>query len=50
MEIDGILMMVVSFALVLGLAAFCIYRVMRESEPSEHVHGPLDIQPDDVED
>ncbi len=49
MNAAGIAMMTVSFTFVLGLVIFCVMRVMRESKPSEHVHGPLDIDTRDVE-
>jgi ABC-type nickel/cobalt efflux system permease component RcnA len=39
----GAAIMTVSVLLVLGLCAFCFWRILREPTPSEHHHAPLDI-------
>ncbi len=39
----GAAVMIGSFVIVGGLAAFCMYRILRESAPGEHHHAPLDI-------
>lgn len=39
----GWILMLGSVGFVLGLTAFCFYRVMRTPEPKEHMHAPLDI-------
>ena len=45
----GGLIMTVSVALVLGLAAFCMSRILREEKPAGHHHAPLDIDTPDTE-
>ncbi len=40
--------MTVSVLLVLGLCAFCFWRILREPTPSEHHHAPLDIDTHDL--
>ncbi|MEQ8762677.1 MAG: hypothetical protein RL885_02035 [Planctomycetota bacterium] len=49
MNASGIAMMAISFTLVIGLVIFCITKVMSESKPTEHVHGPLDIDTKDTD-
>ena len=39
----GWVMMIGCIGMVCSLCAFCFYRIMREPRPSEHHHGPLDI-------
>jgi hypothetical protein len=34
---------------VLFLCAFCFWRILRESTPSEHHHAPLDINTRDAD-
>ncbi len=46
----GWTVMIGCVGLVLGLAGFCFWRVMREPSPSEHLHGPLDIDTHDRDD
>jgi hypothetical protein len=43
----GVVMMTLSIGLVTALAGFCIYRVLRERNPAEHHHTPLDIDTGD---
>lgn len=45
----GGVIMVVSICLVLGLLAFCLTRILRESHPETHHHAPLDIDTRDRE-
>jgi ABC-type nickel/cobalt efflux system permease component RcnA len=44
----GVTIMTVSVLLVLGLCAFCFWRILREPAPSEHHHAPLDIDTHDL--
>jgi len=44
----GWTMMVLSVGFVLGLAAFCFYRVLITPRTEEHVQGPMDVEPDDM--
>ncbi len=44
----GWTMMVLSVGFVLGLAAFCFYRVLTTPRSEEQMHGPMDIEPDDM--
>jgi ABC-type nickel/cobalt efflux system permease component RcnA len=37
----GAVIMGISVLLVLGLTAFCFWRILREPSPSEHHHAPL---------
>lgn len=39
----GVLMMVLSNGLVIGLMLYCLYRVLRTPGTSEHEHAPLEI-------
>jgi heme/copper-type cytochrome/quinol oxidase subunit 2 len=41
--------MTVSVLLVLGLCAFCFWRILREPTPSERHHAPLDIDTHDFD-
>ena len=43
LEPAGLVVMVLSVAIVTGLTLFCIIRILRESSPSAHYHAPLDI-------
>ena len=43
LTIQGGLIMTICVGLVLGLTAFCMYRILREPHPQEHHHAPLDI-------
>jgi len=44
----GAVIMAISVLLVLGLTAFCFWRILREPSPSEHHHAPLDVDTKDV--
>ena len=44
----GATIMTISVLLVLGLCAFCFWRILREPTPSEHHHAPLDIDTHDL--
>jgi hypothetical protein len=49
LTVAGAMIMTVSVVLVLGLNVFCFWRILRESEPAEHLHAPLEIEiPEDV--
>lgn len=45
----GAVTMVLSVTLVCGLNVFCMYRILREPQPSERHHAPLDIDVRDEE-
>ena len=45
----GGVLMAVSITLVLGLAAFCLIRILRLKKPSEHHHAPLEIDTQDFD-
>jgi hypothetical protein len=45
----GAVIMMGSILLVLGLTTFCMARVLREPQPKEHHHAPLDIDTHDLE-
>ena len=47
LSVAGAIVMTISIMLVCGLNAFCIYRITRESQPSEHLHAPLEIDTHD---
>jgi hypothetical protein len=47
LTIQGGLIMTICVGLVLGLTAFCMYRILREPNPEEHHHAPLDIDTHD---
>jgi len=46
---SGALLLGPSVALVVGLNIFCFYRVLRESQPTEHHRAPLEIDTGDHE-
>jgi ABC-type nickel/cobalt efflux system permease component RcnA len=48
LTVAGGVIMTVSVLLVLGLCAFCFWRILREPTPSEHHHAPLDIDTHDL--
>ena len=43
LEVGGMVVMGVSIAIVCGLSLFCVVHLLREKEPREHHHVPLDI-------
>jgi hypothetical protein len=43
MNATGIVMMVFSYAVVLGLTGFCFFRVLFTPEVTKKEHAPLDI-------
>lgn len=45
----GWTVMIACITLVLALSGFCFWRVMRGPSRTEHLHGPLDIDTQDVE-
>ena len=45
----GTVIMTFSVFLVLGLMIFCMSRILREDQPAEHHHSPLDIDTEDIE-
>jgi hypothetical protein len=45
----GWLMMIVSYGVVLGLSAFCFYRVLMTPGTEVHEHAPLDIDTRDAD-
>ncbi len=45
----GWIMLIGCIGMVLSLCAFCFWKIMTESKPSEHHHAPLDIDTHDVE-
>lgn len=49
LEPAGLVLMVLSITMIIGLAVFCSARILREKRPSEHHHAPLDIDTHDVE-
>ena len=46
---SGWVMMIGCIGSVCLLATFCFYRVLREPNPSEHHHAPLDIDTHDLD-
>lgn len=46
----GIAMMVGCMGFVLGLCLFCVVRLLRDTNPAEHHHVPLDIDTHDTDD
>ncbi len=46
---QGIVVMVGCIGFVLALCVFCFVRLLREKQPSEHHHAPLDIDTHDTE-
>ena len=49
LTLAGGLIMTVSIVLVIGLAVFCLVRILGEKRPAEHHHAPLDIDTHDVD-
>ena len=49
LTVAGGIVMTVSISIVLGLNAFCIYRISRESKPAEHLHAPLEVETKDAD-
>lgn len=49
MTLGGWITMLISVGSVTALFIFCLIRVLREPEPSSHLHG-LDIEPNDLKD
>ncbi len=45
----GWIMLIGCIGLVCSLCAFCFWKIMTESKPSEHDHAPLDIDTHDIE-
>ena len=45
----GALIMGVCIVGVLGLLAFCMTRILRESHPEEHHHAPLEVDTHDTD-
>ena len=45
----GWIMMIGCIGSVCSLVAFCFYRVLREPNPGEHHHAPLDIDTRDLD-
>ena len=43
MTTGGWILMTLSCGTVLGLTAFCYYRVLTSCGPDEHMHAPLEI-------
>ncbi len=41
--------MTVCIVLVLGLMLICMIRILREKQPTEHHHAPLDINTHDYD-
>jgi len=49
LTLGGALIMTASVVLVLGLNIFCFWRILREQQPAEHHHVPLEIDTHDAE-
>lgn len=49
LTIGGWFTMVMSVGFVTGLFAWCIWRVVRAPDASEHMHSQMDIETPDVE-
>lgn len=45
----GVILMTGCVGFVLALGAFCFWRILREKEPREHHHVPLDIDTRDLD-
>ena len=43
----GAIVMASSILLVIGLSVFCAIQILRDPDPSEHHHAPLDIDTHD---
>lgn len=50
LEPAGMAMMALSILLVTGLTVFCAARILREKNPADHHHAPLDIDTHDLND
>jgi hypothetical protein len=50
MTIGGWIIMVLSVGFVTGLLAWSICRVLGIPGATKHLHSPVDIEPDDVDD
>ena len=50
LTVGGIVVMSVSITLVVGLMAWCMRRILREPDPGEHHHAPLEIERPDEQD
>ena len=44
----GWVIMILSVGFVTGLLAWCIVKVLKEPEPSKHLHSQVDIEPKDI--
>ncbi|HCF96605.1 MAG: hypothetical protein PHF14_01270 [Verrucomicrobiota bacterium] len=49
LSVGGWTMMLTSVGVVLGLSMFCLYRMFRGAEPSQHHHAPLEIDTRDLD-
>ncbi len=49
LTVAGAIIMTVSIGGVLALSAFCMNKILREKQPSERHHAPLDIDTHDRE-
>ena len=49
LELGGMIVMGISIAIVCGLSLFCVVHLLREKDPGEHHHVPLDIDTGDTE-
>jgi hypothetical protein len=49
LTVAGAVIMTISILLVLGLTAFCMAKILRETHPEEHHHAPLDINTHDTD-
>lgn len=47
MTVFGLAMMIASNVLVLGLVAYCFYRVLKAPAAARHEHAPLEIDTGD---
>jgi heme/copper-type cytochrome/quinol oxidase subunit 2 len=49
LTVGGVVVMAVCVVMVLGLTLFCMVRILREKQPAEHHHTPLDIDTQDYD-
>ena len=49
LEPSGMIVMGISITIVCGLSLFCIVHLLREKDPGEHHHVPLDIDTGDTD-
>lgn len=49
LTVGGVIVMTVCIVLVLGLMLICMIRILREKQPTEHHHAPLDINTHDYD-